>query len=107
MEKIKLNLNEMNQIAEMLNYKVSNKVGVMTLKDGSRMTTELHIFEIPEGPVFLNLSNATTFKFEDKESFDKYITKKFQLYKNDKEMYMDFCGMSEEDWKVWNSESEE
>lgn len=106
MEKINLTLKEMQMASKMLNWNYQNTFAVMNLKDGSRMTTELHIFFTNEGPVFLNISNAKTLKFEDGCEYRKYLDKKFELYKSEKEMYKDFCGMDEETWKVWNQEEE-
>lgn len=108
MEKTTIDLKSMKMIGQMLNYKYSIKYGVMNLKDGSEMTTELHIFETPEGPVFLNLSNAITYKFESKEKFDKFISKKVKkMYKSEKAMYMEFNGWTEEIWNAWNGNGEE
>ena len=86
-----------------LGYKYTFKNAVMTLKDGSRITTELHIFETPEDHVLVNLSNTKhTLDFDSKEEFESYASQKFEMFKSDKEMYQSFLGMDDETWEEWN-----
>ena len=103
MKKNAVKLETLKIAVQFLGYKQEDMNGVMTMKDGSRMTTELHIFRTPEGLVLLNLSNAITFEFETEEEFQKYLNKKFELFESEKDMYMNFCGMDEETWEEWNS----
>ena len=102
MKKNEVKLETLKIAVQFLGYKQEDTQGVMTLKDGSRMTTELHIFRTPEGPILLNLSGVTTFEFETEEEFQKYLNKKFEMFESDKDMYMNFCGMDEETWEEWN-----
>jgi len=83
-----------------INYSI--KSAVMTLKDGSRMTSTLHIFDDSENDaVYLNISDSISLQGTHKE-FDEYIAKKFEIYDSEKEMYKDFCEMDEETWNAWN-----
>lgn len=103
MTKKEIGLNVLKAAEQCLGYKYTFKNAVMTLKDRSRMTTELHIFETPEGHVLVNLSNTkTTLDFESKEEFEKYSSKKFEMFESDKEMYQNFLGMDDETWEEWN-----
>lgn len=102
MKKMQLTLKTLRIAGQVLGYKEEDTQGVMTLKNGSRMTSDLYIFRTPEGPILLNLSDAITFEFETEEEFQEYLNKKFELFKTDKDMYMSFCGMDEETWEEWN-----
>jgi hypothetical protein len=88
-------------MAELLNTTVDTRFAVMTLKDGSRMTTELNILRTGAFAI-LNISNAMTLKFANDEELDKYLAKKFEMFKDDKEMYQTFTGMDDETWEEWN-----
>lgn len=101
MEKTTLRLTEVKKMAELLNTTIDTKFAVMTLKDGSRMTTELNILRTG-AMAFLNISNAMTLKFANDEELDKYLAKKFEMFKDDKEMYQTFTGMDDETWEEWN-----
>lgn len=92
-------------MAGLPNINYSIKSAVMTLKDGSRMTSTLHIFDDSENDVvYLNISDSISLQGTHKE-FDEYIAKKFEIYRSDKEMYKDFCEMDEETWNAWNAEN--
>ena len=102
MKKSQVSLQLLNIAVQMLDYKKTVKSAVMTLKDGSRMTSTLNIFETPEGVIMLNISNCVTYEFENKTEFAKYLNKKFQIFESEKEMWTEFCGMDDETWEEWN-----
>ena len=103
MTKKEISLQVLKVAEQCLGYKYTFKNAVMTLKDNSRMTTELHIFETPERHVLMNLSNTkVTYDFDTKEEFESYLAKKFEVFESDKEMYQKFCGMDDETWEEWN-----
>lgn len=103
MKKTNIGLDVLKAAEQFLGYKYTFKNSVMTLRDGSRMTTELHIFDTPEGHVLVNLSNTkTTYDFDSKEEFDEFASKKFEMFESDKEMYQKFLGMDDETWEEWN-----
>jgi hypothetical protein len=86
-----------------LGYTSTIKSAIMTLKDGSRMTTTLYVFDTPEGHVLVNLNKTKiTLDFESKDEFEKYLSKKFEVFESDKEMWQTFTGMDEETWEEWN-----
>ena len=102
MKKSQVSLQLLNIAVQMLDYKKTVKSAVMTLKDGSRMTSTLNIFETPEGVIMLNISDCVTYEFENKAEFAKYLNKKFQIFESEKEMWTEFCGMDDETWEEWN-----
>lgn len=104
MKKVDIGLDVLKVAEKMLGYNRVERSAVIKLKDGSRMTAHLNIFFTPEGPVLLNISGVKTLQFDQGDEYRKYLEKKFELYDNDKEMYKNFCGMTEETWKVWNGE---
>ena len=75
---------------------------VMNLKDGSRMTTTLYIFNDPTGKVLMNISKCKTIEFENEEEMKEYIERKFEVFQSDKDMWQSFTGMDEETWNEWN-----
>lgn len=75
---------------------------VMNLKDGSRMTTTLYVFNDPTGKVLVNISKCATYEFENEEEFKQYLNKKFIVFKNEKDMYQSFMGWDDETWNEWN-----
>ena len=104
MKKISTSLKVLKTLAPMLNYKASGEISaVMTLKDGSRTTSKLNIFETPENIVILNISDAVTLEFSNKEEFESYKNKKFEFFESDKDMYQSFMGMDDETWEEWNN----
>ena len=80
MNKSHLNLEDLKKMETLLNIAVTTEHAVMTLKDGSRMTTELNILRTG-AMAFLNISNSITIQFD-----------------NDAE----FTGMDDETWEEWN-----
>ena len=101
MKKSHLKLVDIKKMAEMLSTKVETKFAVMTLKDGSRMTTELNILRTG-AMAFLNISNSITIQFENDDELNKHLEKKFEIFESDKEMYQTFTGMDDETWEEWN-----
>ena len=101
MNKSHLKLTDIKKMAEILNTKIETKFAVMTLKDGSRMTTELNILRTGT-MAFLNISNSITIQFENDDELNKHLEKKFEIFESDKEMYQTFTGMDDETWEEWN-----
>lgn len=76
-------------------------VGTLVIAE-SRMTSTLYILESENG-VILTISNAVSYKFDNVEKLNNYLTRKeFKAYSSEKEMYMDFAEMDEETWEEWN-----
>lgn len=101
MKKVEVTKAVLDVAVEVMGYKRKEQVATMSLRDG-RMTTHLHIYDTPQGEVFVNISNAVTYYFETKEAFTKYADKKFKFYNSEKEMYIKDWGMTEESWEEWN-----
>ena len=89
-----------------LGYSVifENQKAVMKWDNGEEMTTTLNAYQdiAFSKDIFLNINNMKTLQFDTREEFEKYILKKFRLYANDKDMYMDFTGMDEDTYTEWN-----
>ena len=102
MKKTEIKKDVLEVAVKVINYKkIMNDVyATMTLKNG-RMTSLLNAYETPEGIILLNISNATTYEFENKDEFNKYIEKKFKLFKSEKEMYVEDWGYSSESYDEW------
>ena len=75
---------------------------IMKMKDGSRMTTTLYIFNDPTGKVLVNISKCNTIEFDDENEMQEYLNKKFEVFENDKDMWQSFTGMDDETWEEWN-----
>ena len=86
-----------------LGYKETERIGVMTLKDGSKVTTHFYEFKTPEGPIMVNLSKTkVTLEFKDEQELKAYYNDKVEMYESDKELATGFLGMTEETWEEWN-----
>lgn len=97
----KLSYEALDIAVKMLGYTHEERSAVITLKDGSRMTTIAHIFKTPEGIIFVNPDKCKiSYRFENQEEFD--AQKKFEFFDTDKEMWQDFTGMDDETWEEWN-----
>ena len=97
----KLSYEALDIAVKMLGYIHTEKPAVVTLKDGSRMTTTAHIFKTPEGIIFVNPSKTKiSYRFENQEEFDNQD--KFQFFDTEKNMYQTFTGMDDETWEEWN-----
>ena len=90
---------ELKMMATMLNDEVKEVSAIQKLKDGSRMTSTLYILKSQR---LLNISNCITILFDTVEEMNDYISKKFEIYKSDKEMWQSFTGMDDETWEEWN-----
>lgn len=75
---------------------------IQKMKDGSRMTSTLYIFSDPTGKMLMNISNCITLEFENVDEMNAYISKKFEIFSSDKEMWQSFTGMDDETWEEWN-----
>lgn len=75
---------------------------IMKMKDGSRMTSTLYIYNDPTGKILLSISRCTIFEFDNEEELNSYISKKFEIFSSDKEMWQTFTGMDDETWEEWN-----
>ena len=85
-----------------LGYEKKTRVGIMTLKDGSKITTHLNEYKTPEGQVLVNLSNTkNTIEFKNMDEANNYYKEKIEFFQNDKEMYMKHFKMDEETWEEW------
>lgn len=94
---------EVLKIAEqVLGYSRKDVNAVITLKDGSRMTSMLHIFTTPEGQVIVNPNAKISYIFDDEQEF--LSSDKFEMFESEKEMYKTFTGMTDEDWEAWNED---
>ena len=98
MKVVKLSLKELKALSEVLNCKMKTKYGVYKMEN-SKMTSKINVVEELN---ILNISDAKTIQFDSKEEMMSFIEERFDLYKTDKEMYMDFNKMDEETWKEWN-----
>ena len=101
MKKMKITLKEMKMMAAMMNEKVEEISAIQKLKDDSRMTSTLYVIK-SEGMPMINVSNCITICFESIKEMNEYITKKFEIYNSDKEMWQSFTGMDDETWEEWN-----
>lgn len=101
MKKVSFKKSEVIGTAKILECKVEIVSAILTLKDGSRMTTELTIIRDTKAPL-LNISNCVTYLFDDVKELENYLNKKFEIFESDKEMYQTFTGMDDETWEEWN-----
>lgn len=102
MKNVNIKRETLEAAVKFLGYEKTEKTAVMKMRDGSEMTTTLYIFKDPTGVMFINISGISTKQFDDVEEFDRYLEKKFKIYKSEKEMYINWYGMDEETWEEWN-----
>lgn len=98
MKEVKLSLKELKIISKVSNIKMKIKYGIYKMED-SKMTAKIYILEEINT---ININNVKTIQFDSKEEMIKFMKIKLELYKTDKEMYMDFNKMDEEIWNEWN-----
>lgn len=101
MKKTTLKLYQVRQIAQMFGKEIEEISAIQHMSDGSKMTATLYILRADEAPI-LNISNCLTLTFDSVKELDNLITKKFTLFKSDKEKWQSFTGMDDETWEEWN-----
>lgn len=102
MKRLEMRVDQFKIAAKMLKYELRTCAAIMTMKDGSRMTTRVESFYTPEGHVCVVLSNSVIFDFDTYEEFEQWFNKKFELCESEKDMYQKFLGLTDEDWEEWN-----
>ena len=89
--------------APQLGYTETERVGVLTLKDGSRVSTHFYEFKGKDGDYMLNLSKTKiTLLFDTEQELQAYYDNKVEFYGSEKELATGFLGMTEEVWEEWN-----
>lgn len=102
MKKVTTTLETIRKLAPMMDYKETTLHGILTMNDGSRITSVLNVFEAPEGGMMVNISGSATFTFDNKEEFDKWVERKFELHESQKETERVFSGVDKETWdELW------
>lgn len=102
MEKIDVRKKVLDIAIDVMNFKREEKFATKYMKDGSRMTSHLYIYETPDNEIYLNVSDCLTYFFETKDEFNDYLNEHFKVFKSEKEMYTNDWDMTEETWNEWN-----
>lgn len=105
MEKVKTIMTE-KMLKVVLQYDetatLETLTGLLTMNSG-KMTSKLHILRTKHSEaVMITISDAVTYTFDNEEELQKFLTKRFERFNTEKEMWQKFTGMDDETWEEWN-----
>ena len=104
MKKSDVKLDTLKAAVQILDYSYEKKWGILKMKK-SRLATDAHIFKTETNAVYVNFSGAVTYQFDNEDDYYEFMTKNFEEYKSEKEMYIKGWDMTEEAWNNWNNET--
>lgn len=105
MKKITIKREDAQNMVKYMGWGYEKIIGVITLKDGGKMTATIEVYDCLNGNKVINISNAIAYVATEVE-YEKFM-KKVTRYENEKAQYVDGMGMTEEAWNAWNGECEE
>lgn len=76
--------------------------GLLTVRE-TQMTSKLYILRTKlSEAIMVTISDAVTYTFDNEEELQNFLSKKFERFDTEKEMYQTFLGMDDETWNEWN-----